>query len=72
MTKHFVIYSLVTVGVLAIIWAIFKGADKERPYTVSVSTDDPNMIIPDFGGKIDWGLENPDKWRELVTTYVQK
>lgn len=77
MTKHWIMFALSAIGLVVIaLWTYRKLTNKSVPpvgrEVVSVSTDDPNMIIPDFSGKIDWHLEDPEQWRKLVTTYAVK
>lgn len=79
MTKHWVMYILAAVGLTALVLWIYNRLNRKTPpYTrepiVSVSTDDPNMIVPDFGTSKPlwdptWIL---DVNRELTTTYVKK
>lgn len=77
MTKAWILYILSAIGLLVIaLWAYRKFTNRgvqEKPPLVSVSTDDPNMIVPDFNeGKPLW---DPrwilDATRGLATTYVK-
>lgn len=76
MTKHWILYILATVGLTALVLWIYRklGSKETPPMTrdpiVSVSTDDPNMVIPDWDNtKPIWDLGNA---RDLTTTYYKK